>query len=156
MRASFPVPARLLAFTCLLMLAAGVQAQLFNILPRTNVWRYQTNCQAGNGWETVAFNDSAWPSGPGGFTGGETTAALLAQCATTNLPAPNAGGAGGRPNYFRTHFNVASTAGLSLTFSNAVDDGARVFLNGVEIFSLRGPATNDCPAFSTAGPHSLG
>ncbi len=156
MRASLKTLVRSLLGVAMLAAVAGSQAQLTNLVPRTQVWRYQTNCQANNGWETAAFNDSAWPSGPGGFTGGETTAALLAQCATTNLPAPNAGGAGGRPNYFRTHFNVGSTAGLSLTFSNAVDDGARVFLNGVEIFSLRGPATNDCPAFSTGGAPGAG
>jgi hypothetical protein len=137
-----------------LLIAAGLateaRAQLFNIFPRTNTWRYNTNCQFATGWETVGFDDSSWSFGPGGFTGGETTAAIVAQCATTNLPPPG-GSAGGRPNYFRTHFNVASTNGLSLILSNAIDDGALFFLNGAPVLSLRGPPTNNCPAFSTGG-----
>jgi hypothetical protein len=43
--------------------------------------------------------------------------------------------------YFRTHFNLpASPGGVSLTFSNNVDDGAIFYLNGAELYRLRMPA----------------
>ena len=126
------------------------QAQLTQIYARTNVWKYNIACQdTTGGWETTLFDDSAWSSGPGGFTGGETAAALVAQCSTLTLPAPNSAGRLGAAMYFRTHFNVATTNGLFLTLSNAVDDGAVIYLNGTRIVSLRGPVADTCAAFST-------
>ena len=136
------------------------QAQLFQIYPRTDAWKYNITCQDGTGWETAAFDDSAWSSGNGGFTGGETAVGLVAICSTTTLPAPstfNAGNGGqGHAMFFRKHFNVASTNGLFLTLSNAIDDGAVIYLNGTRIVSLRGPVTDTCAAFSTAGAIGAG
>src|ERR1041384_7017226 len=76
------------------------QAQLTVVLPRTSTWHYNASqCLDSTGWEQPGYDDSAWSSGPGGFTGGETAAALLAQCSTTTLPAPAANGAAGRAQY---------------------------------------------------------
>src|SRR5437763_15728835 len=111
-------------------------AQSVNIIPVNQTWKYMANtndqmfCLTGTGWETTAYDDSAWPSGPGGFTGGDNTAATLTSLAgllnTTSLPAPTAGG--GRPQYFRTHFTLASTNGLSLVLSNRIDDQAIFYI----------------------------
>src|SRR6185436_5565909 len=93
-------------------------AQLFQIFPVNQTWKYnETECLDGTNWQLPAYDDWAWPSGPGGFTGGETTAAILAQCNTTTLAAP--AGSGGRARYFRTHFSLASVDGVQLVISNA-------------------------------------
>lgn len=117
----------------------AVRAAEFNILPVNKVWKYmaetnsQTFCLQGTGWEQEDFDDSSWPSGPGGFTGGENTSgtSLAGLLNTTNLPAPTAGL--GRPQYFRTHFNVPNPAGLLLVLSNRIDDQAVFYLNGTRV-----------------------
>lgn len=126
-------------------------AQRFPILQVTNVWKYSIDCLNGTGWEQPGYNDAAWLSGPGGFTGGEGNAALLPVLNTRTLPAPNSAGRNGAAMYFRTHFNVASVVNLSLIFSNAVDDGAVIYLNGTRLLSLRGPADGLCASLSTGG-----
>jgi len=122
-------------------------AQVFNIFPVSQTWSYMatpsdtTFCLNGTGWETVGYDDSGWPTGPGGFTGGENTAATLTSLAgllnTTSLPAPTP--SQGRPQYFRTHFNVASTNSLSLILSNRIDDQAVFYLNGTRVADYRHP-----------------
>src|SRR5205823_3679423 len=99
------------------------------------------------------FNDSAWLSGPGGFTGGETAANLLPVLNSTSLPAPAAGSQNpaGHAMYFRKHFTIGATNSLTLIASNAIDDGAVIYLNGTRILSLRGPADGACASFSTGG-----
>lgn len=119
-------------------IATTASAASFLIIPTNQTWKYivptdNTFCLNGTGWETPGFDDSAWagPS-PGGFTGGETTAATVTALAgwlnTSTLPAPTA--LLGRPYYFRTHFNLSSIAGLTLSFTNRVDDQAVWYING--------------------------
>ena len=120
-------------------LVCTAEAQPFQILPLTAFWKYETSCLDGAGWEQQGYNDTTWLFGPGGFTGGESSASILTVCSTQTLPPPN-GAQNGRAMYFRTRFNVPSTNDLSLTFSNAIDDAAVFYLNGVRIFDLRVPA----------------
>ena len=106
----------------------GIQVQLMNL---TNAWRYiDSGPDLGTAWKEIGFDDSAWPAGP---------ALLYNETATT--PAPKntllslTNGTGGRviTYYFRSHFNFpAAPAGVQLTATNALDDGAVVYLNGVE------------------------
>jgi hypothetical protein len=144
-----PINQSLAVLTLLMGALAGgftsASAQQFNIFPVNKVWKYMavtnppTFCLDGSGWETSPYDDSLWPSGPGGFTGGENTAATLTSLAgllnTTTLPAPNGGG--GRPQYFRTHFNVTTAAGLTLTLSNRIDDNAVFYINGTRVANVR-------------------
>src|ERR1043165_5550603 len=74
------------AITFLLLLTGT--AQQFNIFGLTNVWKYSTDCHDGDNWQTPGYDDSSWLSGPGGFTGGETSAAILPILNTRTLPAP--------------------------------------------------------------------
>ena len=121
---------------------ADSNAAQFEIIPTNQMWRYivptdNAFCLNGTGWETPGFNDSAWAGpAPGGFTGGETTGGTVTSLAgwlnTTTLPAPTA--LGGRPYYFRTHFNLSSTNALRLYFTNRVDDQAVWYINGVRVF----------------------
>src|SRR5437016_14034734 len=71
---------RVLFALSILLLLVGVlpaSAQEFSIFGLTNIWKYSTVCHDGDNWQTPGFDDSTWGSGPGGFTGGETSATLL-------------------------------------------------------------------------------
>jgi len=115
--------------------AATTRTPVFDV---TNSWKYTTNNLDGINWKSRAYDDSAW-LGPGpGLLHAENNAAvgpkntlLPPGIVPTGTPFP-------RTFYFRTHFNfTGSTAGLSLIFSNFVDDGAVFYLNGAEMHRLR-------------------
>ena len=103
-----------------------------SLLTISNVWRYQidTNFDAVN-WTTNAYDDAAWPSGPGLLgqytpTRPQTLPEPIRTVTTTNPVNPTF--------YFRAHFNVAPGANYtSLQFRHIIDDGAAFYLNGVEI-----------------------
>jgi hypothetical protein len=89
-----------------------------------STWKYvDDGSDQGTAWRTPAFNDAAWASGPArlGFeVGGEATVTRT----------------GGRPvtAYFRRHFTLADAAGFSeLALRLLRDDGAVVYLNGIEL-----------------------
>jgi hypothetical protein len=89
-------------------------------------------------WTAPTYDDSGW-DGPGqGLFWIDVRAAgpnAEVQPKTTQLPAdPNNAGYPFVTYYFRTHFNFTnSTSGVSLVFSNYLDDGAVFYLNGVEV-----------------------
>jgi hypothetical protein len=121
-------------------------------VPYNATWRYETNSQdatltAGTPWYALAFNDSAWQSGPGLF-GVETTAGTLARLPApiaTPLPAPNSNFL---TAYFRTTVTVPTlSAGQSLALFHTVDDGAVFYVDGV--LALRYNMTNNPPILST-------
>jgi hypothetical protein len=110
----------------------GVTNPAVSLFPITGTWRYQTNNQDGQNWTARSFNDSTWPSGP-----------ALHYVESAALPAPK-----NTPvalqwtaYYFRSYFNyTGSLAGVSLVFSNLIDDGAVFYLNGAEVGRVRMPA----------------
>ena len=110
----------------------------------TNTWDYTTNDLDGVNWTATNYDDSSWigsgaallwadPSGP------NPAIPFL----DTELPLSPGNGS---PSpyityYFRTHFEYTnSLQGVSLLFTNYVDDGAVFYLNGAEIYRLRMPA----------------
>ena len=108
----------------------------------TKSWKWTTNNLDGINWQAPAYEDGGtnW-FGPGpGLLSVENSAAVSPR--NTPLP-PNDGvqinGVCVYPTYyFRTHFTFTnSTAGVSLVFSNFIDDGAVFYLNGVEIQRVR-------------------
>jgi hypothetical protein len=126
------------------LISASAQTNI--VIPVNQVWKYMAAsdagfCLTGTGWERTGYDDLAWPSGPGGFTGGESTPATLTSLEgllnTTSLPAPVLGS--GRPQYFRTHFTLLTTNNLSLILSNRIDDQAVFYINGVRIADYRHP-----------------
>ncbi|HWN97325.1 MAG TPA: PQQ-dependent sugar dehydrogenase [Methylomirabilota bacterium] len=126
----------LLLFTSSGLRGQGSETVLFGF---TNSWRYnQTVSYDGINWTAPAFNDSALPIGRGvlGFEdSGNTFVTARTNTALT---------IGRTTYYFRTHFTFTnSTPGLTLTFSNIIDDGAVFYLNGVEIQRLY--MTNNAP-----------
>ena len=114
-----------------LIFSATVRAQnqviLFNL---TNSWKYnQTTSYDGSNWTARTFDDSVLLSGQA-VLGVETNSFVMPLIRTPLT-------LGRMTYYFRTHFNFTnSVTGVSLTFSNIVDDGAVFYLNGKEIYRL--------------------
>lgn len=99
------------------------------------VWRYRDNGQLppddglGNNWKHVAYNDTGWPSGPARLGYGDNGLATVVSFG------PDSGN-----KYITTWFRHAFTVDAivagraeSLFLELLRDDGAAVYLNGVEI-----------------------
>ena len=104
------------------------------LIPRGAAWRYLDNgSNQGTNWIGLAFNDSSWSNGPArlGYGGdGE---------ATTVSFGPNSG-AKYITTYFRRAFEVTATNIFqSLKLRLVRDDGAVVYLNGLEVFRSNMP-----------------
>ncbi len=100
------------------------------MVPLTNVWRYeQTANLDGINWTSRNYDDSSWPQGP---------ALLHFEDNPGVTPKMTPLTPGRITYYFRSHFNYpAMPAGSGLSFSNQVDDGAVIYLNGVEVRRIR-------------------
>ncbi len=121
-----------------------------------DIWSYeQSGDDLGTLWRNAGYNDSAWPSG-----------AALLYVESSSLPAPKNTPLtlGQRTYYFRRHFtfngNPADVDHLDL--STVLDDGAVIYLNGVEVFRIRidsGTVTHSTwasdPAVGNAGYESF-
>jgi hypothetical protein len=111
-------------------------AQSTPIFGLSKSWRYLEGVNLdGTNWTSPGYDDSAWPVGQG----------LLADESCTCLPEPirtELITANNRPTfYFRTTFDFAGNpASTSLTFTNLIDDGAVIYLNGVEIQRIGMPS----------------
>ncbi|MCX8157832.1 MAG: phosphodiester glycosidase family protein [Verrucomicrobiae bacterium] len=125
----------------------------------TQSWKYNTNSMDNTpAWKTPAYNDSAW-GGPGpGLLYVEDSEYVYPK--NTPLPSPRGPGVpSASPQlpityYFRTTFVFPTEpSGVSLVFSNLIDDGAVFYLNGTEVYRLRMPAA---PAVITSTPLANG
>jgi len=125
------------------------------LLDYTNTWRFHTNnidpaFSPGDAWASPEFDDSQWPAGQGLF-GYESSPAEYALFAPFNtyIPIPFTGSPeffGPISTYFRTHFSWDfPPLNVVLSFTNAVDDGIIVYLNGVELYSYNVPAERPLP-----------
>ncbi len=128
-----------------------------NLVPANQSWKYRSNGTDHSGdFFPIAFNDSAWVSGAQLLT--IETAALTNTegfVKTTVLPADAANPVPTLPYntvYFRTHFNYSGAlAGVTLTAKIMCDDGALIYLNGVEATRVRLPVgTIDYTSIATA------
>lgn len=88
-----------------------------------HTWRYlATGGDQGTAWRAEGFADSSWPSGAGAL--GFKNSGL-----TTTIPAT----VGRTTYYFRTTFGVTDASTISsATLRMILDDGAVVYVNGVE------------------------
>ncbi len=146
----------LLAAAVVLPLAAKAQTvQLLTVNQST--WSYQTNkvdpaYVPADAWTAPEFNDSTWPTGKGLFGTEPGIAAYAPWVIQTPIVPPQAG-AGVISSYFRTRFNWSGSAdNVVLQFTNYMDDGILVFLNGVELFSFNVPAERPLPWNTLALP----
>ncbi len=100
----------------------------------SDTWRYNIPASdPGTTWRTVAFNDSAWSSGPG-LLGFETAA----------LPPPGiqtpVGTTGSAPVVYlfrKTFVYNGDPTGVKFTVDHIVDDGVTYYLNGNLLGSVR-------------------
>lgn len=95
------------------------------IVPRGSIWRYAkgTSAQPSN-WTALAFDDSAWSTGPAGFGYGDGDDATVLSDMADNYASV----------YLRTDFDVTNPALVSeLVLRVSFDDGFVAYLNGSEV-----------------------
>lgn len=117
------------------------------LIPGGSDWRYfdGTN-DLGTAWRGVGYDDAAWSGGPAMLGFGDANGQLPATAVANNRQ---------WTTYFRRRFLVPSpeaVGGLSARLQR--DDGAVVYLNGVEVWRDNLPAgviTNATPASSAIG-----
>jgi acid phosphatase type 7 len=106
----------------------------FTLLARGSVWKYLDNgSDQGTAWVSPSFDDSSWTNGPAELGYGDGDEATVV----------NGGPAGNyfMTTYFRTTFvahNVANFASILMNVRR--DDGAVVYLNGVEAARFNMPS----------------
>lgn len=116
---------------------SGVRVEGFAIFPTapatqfaatiwgSEKWRYLDNgSDQGDAWREPGFNDSTWKSGQGefGYSGGDVRTQISSGPSSTN---------GFITSYFRKTFEASSTPSSAAIYIR-VDDGAVVYVNGVE------------------------
>jgi hypothetical protein len=99
------------------------------LIASNSVWKYLDNgSNQGTAWRGLTFNDAAWPSAAATFgygIGGEATIVNYG---------PNAG-AKYITTYFRRAFNVAAPSIYTNVLIQLMrDDGAVVYVNGLEVY----------------------
>ncbi|WP_309640777.1 fibronectin type III domain-containing protein [Flavobacterium sp.] len=107
------------------------------IFPAGTTWKYLDNgTDQGIAWRDAAFNDTTWASNNAEFgygDGGETTIVNYGTDPINKYIT----------TYFRKSFNITNPSVYSnFTFDLIRDDGAVVYLNGVEIYRNNMPTTN--------------
>jgi hypothetical protein len=128
------------AFLFVVILAIGLffspaaHAADTTLVPTGSVWKYLDNgSDQGTAWRAASFNDSTWPSGPaqlGYGDGDEATTVGFGPDANNKFIT----------TYFRRAFNVTnSSLFTNLTLRVLRDDGAVVYLNGVEVWRTNMP-----------------
>lgn len=116
------------------------------LIPGGSVWKYRdTGIAPPVEWTTLAYNDSAWASGPArlGYGGdGEVTTLSYGSDAQNRY----------RTTWFRQTFNVTDPSAFdALRVDLQRDDGAVVYLNGVELLRDNLPSGVIAPStFATA------
>ncbi len=120
--------------------AFALPPQSLPLLDFSSVWKFMqvSNLDSVN-WTAPAYNDSAWPSGPG-LLAFENNASIVPLIQTT-LKDPRIatnGLSGGHAYYFRTTINLASNlTGFTINASAYLDDGAVFYVNGNEVQRVR-------------------
>jgi hypothetical protein len=102
-------------------------SQTLSFIPRGSVWRYlDDGTDQGSAWQEPGFDDADWDTGPaqlGYGDGDEATVVLFGPDPNNKHPT----------TYFRRVFTVADASEvIGLTLGIVRDDGAAVYLNGVE------------------------
>lgn len=118
----------------------GIQAAAADgvLVQMDSTWRYlEDGSDQGTAWRDAAYDDSAWMSGPAPL--GYASAGKGQDIQTTIGFGPDPGN---KPMtvYFRQTFEVANTEEIKQLYGSLIrDDGAVVYLNGVEVFRSNMP-----------------
>jgi hypothetical protein len=106
------------------------------LIDYTNVWKYmQVSNLDAVAWYGTNYNDSSWPAGLGLLAFEDNTAITpLVHTVLTDPRTPPAGQSAGHADYFRTSLNLTNNlSAFTLTASTFVDDGAILYVNGMEV-----------------------
>lgn len=126
----------LLAFLWLIVsLAVRVESADQILISAGSSWKYNdSGANLGTAWRARTYTDTGWPSGLAqlGYGDGDEATAISYGTSTTNRRITY---------YFRRSFTVANPASLTaLTMRYVRDDGAVIYLNGVEVVRSNMPA----------------
>jgi hypothetical protein len=114
--------------TALVTVGGGVGGTPVTLLSEGSEWKYLGDgSDQGTAWRFPAFDDSSWPKGPAqlGYGDGDEE---------TEVPFAGGNNNKNATTYFRTTFDVADASTITgLTLNLTYDDGAAIYLNGVEI-----------------------
>ncbi len=117
-----------------------VPSQSIPLLAYTSVWRFmQVSNLDGVNWTAPAYDDSAWPSGPG-LLAYENNAAIMPLTNTWLNPPTLATNnvVSGHAYYFRTRVVVTNDlTGFTLNADARLDDGGVFYVNGREAKRVR-------------------
>ena len=109
------------------------------ILPFGSSWKYLANNTRPANWETAGYNDVAWSTGNGSFgygDGDETTCIPSGGGGTVCSPTGNKW----ITTYFRKVINIPDPGAFPNFILNLIrDDGAIVYINGVEVLRSNMP-----------------
>ncbi|MEY2409762.1 MAG: hypothetical protein QOF48_2432, partial [Verrucomicrobiota bacterium] len=131
-------------FLCLGLMLAGVSARAASVsfFDYGTSWKYVLGTSEAstpmNAWRAIGFNDAAWSAGPApiGYDTAGTPGTSVPIATTT--PTSTAGNF--LSIYFRKSFSIANVGEItSASLTVAVDDGAVVWLNGVEVGRVNVP-----------------
>src|SRR5215203_76906 len=111
-----------------LLLLQPFSARAADVLLLFDAWRYNdTGVDQGTAWRDASFNDAGWGLGFPEFGFGDGDEMTGLQSSPNGVPLNTA--------YFRSSFSIASpTTYSNLSLFLLRDDGAVVYLNGVEVF----------------------
>ncbi len=137
---------------------SGINIDVDNInvslVPYVSSWKYLANNTRPANWQTVAYNDAAWPAGNaelGYGDGDEVTCVPSGGGGTLCLPTGN--------KYITTYFRqvvvIPNPALYSTITMNVIrDDGVVIYVNGVEVGRDNMPA--GAPAHGTLASTAIG
>lgn len=121
---------------CLTLLSGISMAQTETIVfPRESNWKYLDNgSDQGTAWIAPAFDDASWASGDAELGYGDVQTTVLSYGPDANNKYPT--------TYFRTSFTLSAlpAANEELVMRLKRDDGAIVYINGVEVFRVNMPS----------------
>lgn len=128
---------------CMLFAAATNAQQSTVVFPRGSVWKYLDNgSNQGTQWISPTYNDASWASGPaelGYGDGNEITVLSYGPSSSNKYPT----------TYFRTNLNLTTLPNnQELVMYLKRDDGAVIYVNGIQVFSVNMPATFDYLTYS--------
>jgi regulation of enolase protein 1 (concanavalin A-like superfamily) len=117
--------------------ALATSSVIETVVPAGSTWKYLDDAtDQGTNWRATGYSDGAWSSGAGPFGFGDP-----------GLGTTTRGAVGGQPvitTYFRHAFSLSQIASIRrLLIELQRDDGAAVYLNGVEIARSNLPAGAD-------------
>ncbi|MEZ5001485.1 MAG: metallophosphoesterase [Chitinophagales bacterium] len=118
------MPLRISRALCSALIVLSLSTHATEYVPMGSTWKYKDDgSNQGTAWRASGFNDASWSSGPAQLGFGDSDEATV--IADVNQ----------YTTYFRTTFTVADASIYgTLDLEMIRDDGAVVYLNGVEIW----------------------